>query len=86
MEMEIERRLKLQDMGTMLPFAVISLKTEKAVGMTTYMLFDTSLKDWIYSTCKHGMKSVQYMSLNTECKITVIFATDVVEKTKLYMC
>ena len=37
MKLEIERRLKLQDMSTMLPFAVISLKTEKAVGMTTYM-------------------------------------------------
>src|SRR6185295_5946028 len=40
MEAEINRRLKLQEDGSMLPFAVIDPLTGKAVGMTTYMAAD----------------------------------------------
>jgi len=71
MEMEIERRLKLQDMGTMLPFAVISLKTEKAVGMTTYMNVDKENKRVEIGSTWYA-KSVQRTSLNTECKLVLL--------------
>ena len=71
MKMEIERRLKLQDMGTMLPFAVISLKTEKAVGMTTYMNVDKENKRVEIESTWYA-KSVQRTSLNTECKLVLL--------------
>ena len=71
MKMEIERRLKLQDMSTMLPFAVISLKTEKAVGMTTYMNVDKDNKRVEIGSTWYA-KSVQRTSLNTECKLVLL--------------
>ena len=71
MKMEIETRLKLQDMGTMLPFAVISLKTEKAVGMTTYMNVDKENKRVEIGSTWYA-KSVQRTSLNTECKLVLL--------------
>ena len=40
MSAEIERRLSLQQKGSMAPFAVIDTKTNRAVGMTTYMNID----------------------------------------------
>ena len=39
---EIDRRLALQEKGSMLPFAVIDNATGKAVGMTTYMNIDAA--------------------------------------------
>ena len=71
MKAEIERRLKLQDMGTMLPFAVISLKTEKAVGMTTYMNVEKENKRVEIGSTWYA-KSVQRTSLNTECKLMLL--------------
>ena len=71
MKTEIERRLKLQDMGTMLPFAVISLKTEKAVGMTTYMNVEKENKRVEIGSTWYA-KSVQRTSLNTECKLMLL--------------
>ena len=71
MKIEIERRLKLQDMGTMLPFAVISLKTEKAVGMTTYMNVDKENKRVEIGSTWYA-KSVQRTSLHTECKLKLL--------------
>ena len=40
MNAEIERRLALQQKGGMAPFVVIDGKTNRAVGMTTYMNID----------------------------------------------
>ena len=40
MTAEIERRLALQEHGSMAPFVVIEPKTSRAVGMTTYMNID----------------------------------------------
>ena len=40
MNAEINRRLDLQNKKSMLPFAVISMRNIKAVGMTTYMNID----------------------------------------------
>ena len=37
---EIDRRLKLHEEGSMIPFAVIEKSTDKAVGMTTFMNID----------------------------------------------
>ncbi|MEN9720811.1 MAG: putative ribosomal N-acetyltransferase YdaF [Pseudomonadota bacterium] len=62
---EIKRRLKLQDQGSMLPFAVMS--SGKAVGMTTYMNIDAPNKRLeIGSTWYRA--NVQRTPLNTECK------------------
>jgi RimJ/RimL family protein N-acetyltransferase len=62
---EIKRRLKLQDQGSMLPFAVMS--SGKAVGMTTYMNIDAPNKRLeIGSTWYRA--NVQRTHLNTECK------------------
>jgi len=62
---EIKRRLKLQDQGSMLPFAVMS--SGKAVGMTTYMNIDATNKRLeIGSTWYRA--NVQRTPLNTECK------------------
>ena len=71
MKAEIERRLKLQDMGSMLPFAVISLIEEKAVGMTTYMNVDKENKRVEIGSTWYA-KSVQRTSLNTECKLMLL--------------
>ncbi len=62
---EIKRRLKLQDQGNMLPFAVMA--SGKAVGMTTYMNIDAPNKRLeIGSTWYRA--NVQRTPLNTECK------------------
>jgi RimJ/RimL family protein N-acetyltransferase len=68
---EIDRRLGLQVLGSMNPFAVISNLTGphcgKAVGMTTYMNIDASNRRVeIGSTWYRG--SVQRSALNTACK------------------
>ena len=68
---EIERRLQLQAAGSMLPFAIISNASKKAVGMTTYMNIDAdNLRLEIGSTWLQ--KSVQRSSYNTECKLLLL--------------
>lgn len=63
---EIDRRLDLQEKGSMLPFAVLT-PNGKAVGMTTYMNIDP-----VYKRVEIGStwyrKAVQRTRLNTECK------------------
>ena len=44
MQAEIARRLKLQETGSMLAFAVQSVASGKIVGMTTYMNVDAAVK------------------------------------------
>ena len=44
MNAEINRRLDLQNKKVMLPFAVISMRNNKAVGMTTYINIDLDNK------------------------------------------
>jgi RimJ/RimL family protein N-acetyltransferase len=66
MQGEIERRLRLQAQGNMLPFAVLDPQG-RAVGMTTYMNIDaTHHRVEIGSTWYRA--SVQRGPLNTECK------------------
>lgn len=63
---EIERRLALQKVGSMLPFAVLDA-TGRAVGMTTYMNIDAANRRVeIGSTWYRA--AVQRTLLNTVCK------------------
>ena len=71
MDAEIERRLGLQEEGSMLPFAVIDPATRRAVGMTTYMNIDaTNRRVEIGSTWY--AKRVQRTALNSECKLMLL--------------
>ncbi|MES0808558.1 GNAT family protein [Roseibium sp. SCPC15] len=63
---EIDRRLKLQESGSMLPFAVLR-PDGKAVGMTTYMNIDPVHKRVEIGSTWYR-KAVQRTRLNTECK------------------
>lgn len=68
---EIERRMRLQEAGQMLPFTVRCVATGKAVGMTTYMNVDhPSRRVEIGSTWY--AQSVQRTALNTECKLMLL--------------
>jgi RimJ/RimL family protein N-acetyltransferase len=70
MAAEIDRRLSLQEKGSMLPFAVFDIRVKSApklVGMTTYMSVDA-----VHRRVEIGYtwyaKSVQRTAINTECK------------------
>lgn len=72
---EIERRLRLQAAGSMLPFAIIDRSSGptqgRAVGMTTYMNIDaTNRRVEIGSTWYR--QSAQRSGLNTECKYLLL--------------
>jgi len=71
MRSEIDRRLALQQKGSMLPFAVLDRVSGKAVGMTTYMNVDA-----VYHRVEIGStwyrKSVQRTPINTECKLLLL--------------
>ena len=71
MNAEINRRLDLQNKKSMLPFAVISMNNNKAVGMTTYMNIDQDNKRVEIGSTWYA-KSVQRTSLNTECKLILL--------------
>lgn len=68
---EIDRRLGLMDAGTMLPFAVIDPRTDRAVGMTTYMNVDAPNKRLEIGSTWYG-RSVQRTGLNTACKLLLL--------------
>jgi len=71
MRTEIERRLALQQAGSMIPFTVIDPATGQAVGMTTYMNIDTiNRRVEIGSTwyAQHAQRT----SLNTEAKLLLL--------------
>ncbi|MCV0424622.1 MAG: GNAT family N-acetyltransferase [Roseibium sp.] len=63
---EIDRRLKLKENGSMLPWAVLT-PDGKAVGMTTYMNIDPIHKRVEIGSTWYR-KAVQRTHLNTECK------------------
>lgn len=65
-EAEINRRLALQEAGSMLPFAVLT-PDGTAVGMTTYMNIDAANKRVEIGSTWYR-KSVQRTGLNSECK------------------
>jgi RimJ/RimL family protein N-acetyltransferase len=71
MEAEIDRRLALQDAGTMIPFATRDLRSGKVIGMTTYMNIDASLpRVEIGSTW--NAKSAQGSGTNPESKLLLL--------------
>lgn len=70
MAAEIDRRLRLQAAGSMMPFAVIDA-TGRPAGMTTYMNIDgANRRVEIGSTWYR--KSVQRTTLNTHCKAALL--------------
>ena len=71
MNAEINRRLDLQNKKSMLPFAVISMRNNKAVGMTTCMNVDRDNKRVEIGSIWYA-KSVQRTSLNTKCKLMLL--------------
>ena len=71
MRAEIERRLVLQQAGSMLPFAVRSLYSGKIVGMTSYMNIDANNRRVEIGSTWYA-KSVQRTPLNTECKLMLL--------------
>lgn len=68
---EIDRRLRLQEQGTMVPFAIVAATTNIAVGMTAYMNVEAEHRRLeIGSTwCR---RAVQRSALNTECKLLLL--------------
>lgn len=71
MKDEIDRRLRLQAEGSMLPFAVIQNASRKAVGMTTYMNVDAVHKRVEIGSTWYR-RSVQRTALNTHCKLLLL--------------
>lgn len=71
MSAEIDRRLKLQKDGSMLPFVILHKATDKVVGMTTYLNADQKncrLKIGGTWLCK----SMQRNGINTEAKLLLL--------------
>jgi N-acetyltransferase len=71
MAAEIDRRLGLQQAGTMLPFAVIDKAAGRCVGMTTYMNIDRVHRRVEIGSTWYG-KSAQRTPLNTDCKLMLL--------------
>jgi RimJ/RimL family protein N-acetyltransferase len=71
MAAEIERRCDLQAKGSMLPFAVVSNATGKAIGMTTYMDVDQENKRVEIGSTWYR-HSAQRTGLNTQCKLLML--------------
>lgn len=67
---EIDRRLALQEAGSMVPFAILDA-TGRAVGMTTYMNIDQANQRLEIGSTWYR-KSVQRSGLNTECKLLML--------------
>lgn len=68
---EIERRLRLREQGSMLPFAIRRNDTARAVGMTTFMHLDPANRRLeIGSTWL--AKSAQRTGINTEAKLLLL--------------
>lgn len=71
MAAEIERRLKLQDEGSMLPFTVFDKAKNQIVGMTTYMNVDLKGPRAEIGSTWYA-RSVQRSPLNTEAKLLLL--------------
>lgn len=72
MSAEIDRRLGLQEKGSMLPFTVLDrTRGNKPVGMTTYMNVDAANRRVEIGSTWYR-KSVQRSPLNTRCKLLLL--------------
>jgi len=68
---EIERRLSLQQAGSMLPWTVRSRATGKVAGMTTYMNIDAEHRRVEIGSTWYA-QTAQRTPLNTECKLILL--------------
>ena len=71
MQAEIERRLKLAEAGSMLPFTVLETLSGDVVGMTTYMHVDSTHRRVEIGSTWYASR-VQRTALNTEAKILLL--------------
>ena len=71
MATEIERRLKLQDDGSMLPLAVRHEPSGELVGMTTFMNIDAKNRHVEIGSTWYARRC-QRTPLNTECKLMLL--------------
>lgn len=72
MAAEIDRRLALQQSGSMLPFTAVDPHTAQPVGMTTYMNIDSTNRRVEIGATWYARR-VQRTALNTEAKL-LLFA------------
>lgn len=68
---EIERRIALQQAGSMIPFAVIENATGQAVGMTSYLNIDTVNRRVEIGSTWYA-RHVQRTCVNTEAKLLLL--------------
>jgi N-acetyltransferase len=68
---EIERRLRLQAAGSMLPFTVRENAGGRMVGMTTYMNVEEAHRRVEIGSTWYG-RSVQRTGLNSQCKLLLL--------------
>jgi RimJ/RimL family protein N-acetyltransferase len=68
---EIERRLRLQAAGSMLPFTVRENAGGRVVGMTTYMNVEEAHRRVEIGSTWYG-RSVQRTGLNRQCKLLLL--------------
>ena len=71
MAAEIQRRLKLEADGAMLPFTVIDNTLAKPVGMTTFMNIDAANRRVEIGSTWYR-KRVQRSDVNTHCKLLLL--------------
>jgi RimJ/RimL family protein N-acetyltransferase len=71
MRAEIQRRLALQQSGSMIPFTVVDGTTGKAVGMTTYMNIDAINRRVEIGSTWYARR-VQRTAVNTEAKLLLL--------------
>jgi RimJ/RimL family protein N-acetyltransferase len=71
MHAEIDRRLGLQQAGSMLPWTVRSHATGRIAGMTTYMNIDAACRRVEIGSTWYR-KSAQRSAINTECKLMLL--------------
>ncbi len=76
MQSDMQKRLDLQDAGSMQPFAVIDMRKDvpthgKAIGMTTYLHIDAPNRRLEIGATWYA-SSVQRSGINTECKLMLL--------------
>jgi N-acetyltransferase len=71
MAAEIERRLRLQRQGTMLPFTVVDRRSERIVGQTTFMNIDAQNRRVEIGSTWYAA-SVQRTAVNTASKLLLL--------------
>ena len=71
MAAEIDRRLKLQAVGSMLPFTIIDKQSGKVIGMTTFMNADKANRRVEIGSTWYA-KSTQRTGINRKCKLLML--------------